>query len=201
MFALVVGLGWRTDDYMEAHNMAKLSMYCRQLNSKQSLAAARSILGRAFIASSLLLGACAGDTVVQIENTQAAQELARISRPPGTVYTGWRVFQDRCASCHGPDATGTDKAPDLLPRVQQMGPRRFVGLVLQRYDWNLAPTQTGKGRAQSDALISDVLQGKEPAMEMPAWQGNPSVNAHIADLYAYLSARAEGTQGKGRPLP
>jgi hypothetical protein len=25
------------------------------------------------------------------------------------------------------------------------------------------------------------------------------VSAHIVDLYAYLSARAEGTQGPGRP--
>jgi hypothetical protein len=34
---------------------------------------------------------------------------------------------------------------------------------------------------------------------MPAWDGNPMVSAHIVDLYAYLSARAEGTQGPGRP--
>jgi hypothetical protein len=25
------------------------------------------------------------------------------------------------------------------------------------------------------------------------------VNAHIVDLYAYVSARAQGTQGPGRP--
>ncbi len=181
--------------------MAKLSILSTQPNASRRVASGSALLCGALCASALLLCACAGDTVVQIENTQAAQELARISRPPGSVYTGWRVFQDRCASCHGPDATGTEKAPDLLPRVQQMGPRRFVGLVLQRYDWNLAPTQTGKGRAPSDAMISDVLQRRESAMEMPAWQGNPSVSAHIADLYAYLSARAEGAQGKGRPLP
>jgi mono/diheme cytochrome c family protein len=113
------------------------------------------------------------------------------------VYTGWRVFQDRCASCHGPDASGSAKAPDLLPRVQQMGPRRFVGLVLQRYDWNLPPGSS-KG---SDALVDEVLQRQEPAITMPAWEGNPTVSAHIADLYAYLSARADGTQGRGRPLP
>jgi hypothetical protein len=29
--------------------------------------------------------------------------------------------------------------------------------------------------------------------------GVPPVNAHIVDLYAYLSARARGTQGPGRP--
>ena len=44
-------------------------------------------------------------------------------------------------------------------------------------------------------------QRKEAPIAMPAWEGNPAVSAHIADLYAYLSARAEGLQGKGRPLP
>ncbi|MDD3936131.1 hypothetical protein [Rhodoferax sp.] len=29
----------------------------------------------------------------------------------------------------------------------------------------------------------------------------PRVNAHIMDLYAYLWARAEGTQGPQRPAP
>ena len=153
------------------------------------------------LAVTLLLGACAADTALEIENTQAAQELARQAKPPGSVYTGWRMFQDRCAACHGPDATGTGVAPDLLPRVHQMGPRRFVGLVLQRYDWNLPPGQSGKGREPADALVDDVMQRKEQAFTMPAWEGNPAVSAHIADLYAYLTARAEGTLGKGRPSP
>lgn len=36
---------------------------------------------------------------------------------------------------------------------------------------------------------------------MPAWDGKPIVTTHIVDLHAYLSARAQGTQGPGRPLP
>ena len=63
-------------------------------------------------ASGLLLVGCAG---VEVQNRQAAQELAQRSKPPGSVYTGWRVFQDRCAGCHGPEATGTaGGGPDLL---------------------------------------------------------------------------------------
>jgi hypothetical protein len=38
-------------------------------------------------------------------------------------------------------------------------------------------------------------------LTMPAWQGEPRVTAHIVDLYAYLSARAQGTQGPDRPAP
>lgn len=138
----------------------------------------------------LTLTGCA----VQVQNTQPAQELARAANAPaGSVYIGWRVFQDRCARCHGSDATGTAQAPDLLPRVQDMGARRFVDLVLKRYDWNLVN--------ESRPPVEDVLARRAGALTMPAWQGEPMVTAHIADLYAYLSARAEGTQGAGRPAP
>ena len=143
-----------------------------------------------WLASALLLGGCA----VEIQNRQPAQELAAQARPPGSVYTGWRVYQDRCASCHGPDATG-DRGPDLLARVRTMGSRQFVGLVLTRYDWALPP---GQPRA---AWTDEVAQRRAGALQMPAWQGEPAVSAHIVDLYAYLSARAQGVQGPGRPAP
>lgn len=181
--------------------MARLSMSSTKRVSNWRSALGRGLLCGGVLASALMLCACAGDVAVEIENTQAAKEVARLSRPPGSVYTGWRVFQDRCATCHGPDANGAEKGPDLLPLVQQMGPRRFLGLVLKRYDWNLPPSQAGKGREATDTLIEDVMRRKEPALTMPAWEGNPTVSAHIVDLYAYLSARAEGVQGRARPLP
>jgi mono/diheme cytochrome c family protein len=145
--------------------------------------------------ASLLLAACA----VELQNTRSAQEFAPPEQPPGSVYTGWRVFQDRCARCHGPDATGTPSAPDLLPRVREMGERRFIGLVLYRYDWTLPPAQARSEGAAREALIERTMQRREGALTMPAWQGEPVVTAHIADLYAYLSARAQGTQGPERP--
>jgi cytochrome c5 len=138
---------------------------------------------------------------LEVQNRQPAQALAEAARPPGSVYTGWRVFQDRCAGCHGPVATGTAAAPDLLPRVREMGPQRFVGLVLRRYDWNLPKGQAGSESAAREALVESVLQRREGALTMPAWQSEPQVNAHIADLYAWLSARAQGAQGPGRPAP
>lgn len=151
----------------------------------------------AFAASVFLLGGCA----LEVENTQAAAELAQRAQPPGSVYTGWRVFQDRCAGCHGAPATGTVAAPDLLPVVRTMGPRRFVGLVLMRYDWSLPAAPASADQAGREALIEGVVRRSEGALTMPAWQGEPRVNAHIMDLYAYLSARAGGSQGPGRPAP
>jgi mono/diheme cytochrome c family protein len=153
----------------------------------------------AAFASALWLAGCSG---VELQNKQAAEELARLSKPPGSVYTGWRVFQDKCAGCHGPAATGVaGVAPDLLPLVRQMSSRRFVSLVLTRYDWGFPTAQAGADKAAHDTLVDEVVQGKKGTITMPAWQGEPRVNAQIADLYAYLSARAEGGIGTGRPVP
>jgi len=174
------------------------SAKCSIVSLKQALehAAARhrALLFAGTLASALLLPGCA----LEVQNVQVAQEFEQLSRPPGSVYTGWRVFQDKCAVCHGPAATGTAGAPDLLPRVRAMGPRRFVGLVLQRYDWNL-PAAQASGQAAGERLIDDIVQRKAGLLTMPEWQGEPRVNAHIMDLHAYLSARAEGVQGPDRP--
>ena len=34
---------------------------------------------------------------------------------------------------------------------------------------------------------------------MKGFAGNPNVEPHIGDIYAYLQARAEGRLGRGRP--
>lgn len=150
------------------------------------------------LAVALLLAGCA---TVQVQNRQPAQELAQAARPPGSIYTGWRVFQERCAGCHGAAAAGTAQAPDLLERVRTMGSRQFVSRVLNRYDWGLSPSQAGSEGAAREALVDEIVQRRQGALSMPAWREEPRVNAHIADLYAYLSARAEGRQGPGRPAP
>ncbi|WP_349741138.1 c-type cytochrome [Roseateles cavernae] len=148
------------------------------------------------LALPLLVAGCA----VELQNTEmVARERAQLAGPSGSVYTGWRIFQDKCAACHGSAATGGKGAPDLLQRVREIGPQRFVGLVLTRYDWNL-PALPPAGAAR-EAALEALLQRQQGALTMPAWQGEPSVNVHIADLYAYLSARAAGTQGPGRPAP
>ena len=70
----------------------------------------RLMYGCALVSAMCLTG-CA----VEVQNTQAAHELARRAEPTGSVYAGWRVFQDRCAGCQGVQATGSAGAPDLLP--------------------------------------------------------------------------------------
>lgn len=144
------------------------------------------------------LAACA----VEVENTRPARELqAERTRPPGAVYTGWRVYVDRCAGCHGLDATGTGNAPNLLQRVNTLGQRAFVSRVLWRYEWDLPSPPPAADGPQREAVANDILQRRAGILVMPAWQGEARVTAHIADLYAYLAARAEGTVGPGRPPP
>lgn len=182
----------------------RFSMLALTPSVKRMAARRRALLyGRAFI-STLLLAGCAN---VEVQNRLASQELARQSKPPGSVYIGWRVFQDRCASCHGSDATGMKGAPDLLPLVREMGSRQFVSLVLQRYDLNLqTPRVKNAGTSGRDSasathqtLIETVMQRQEQPLTMPAWGGEPRVSVHILDLYAYISARAQGKQDPGRP--
>lgn len=145
--------------------------------------------GAALIGVVSFMAGCA----IEWQNAQPAQELARQAAPPGSVTTGEAVFLERCAGCHGPHATGTARGPDLLPRVEDMGPRRFVNLVLRRYDWIVPPEEAGREGAAREALLDQMVLGQAGAVQMPAWQGTPRVQAHIIDLYAYLSARAAGT--------
>lgn len=177
--------------------MAKTWMRAAQGCGRLLVSARFSRLLGLGLSSALLLSGCA----VELQNRQAAQELAQRSLAPGSVYTGWRVFQDRCASCHGPAANGSAAGPDLLPRVREMGPREFVSLVLERYDWALPGARTGHGAAPDEALIDAIAQRRQGALDMPTWHGEPRVSAHIVDLFAYVSARAQGTQGPDRPAP
>lgn len=143
------------------------------------------------LAGTAALTACA----VNFRNAEPARQLAREAQPPGSVYLGWRIYEARCATCHGTDAVGPAKVPDLLDRVREMGTRRFVNLVLYRYDWSVI----GDDETTRQSLVEEILLRKEKAFEMPAWEDQPAVSAHVLDLYAYLSARADGVQGPGRP--
>lgn len=152
----------------------------------------------------VLAAAALAGCAMEWANTQPAQTLARehareqagANAPPGTVYAGWRVFQQRCAGCHGSAADGAGGAPNLLLRMQGLGPQRFVGVVLRRYEAELLPPGQGSAR---ETLVDEVLERQRGTLSMPAWQQEPVVNAHVMDLYAYLAARSEGKVGPGRP--
>jgi mono/diheme cytochrome c family protein len=150
----------------------------------------------AFVTTLLVVAASLGGCAIQWRNTEPAREVARAAEPPGSAYAGWRVYQQRCAGCHGGGADGSGGAPNLLLRLQGLGPQRFVDLVLRRYEADMLPPGQGSPR---EALVDEVVERRRGELSMPAWQGEPVVNAHVMDLYAYLSARSEGRIGTGRP--
>jgi len=152
------------------------------------------------LAALLLSAGC----TLQVKNLEPARQLAAAREGPGNAALGWQVFQERCAACHGPAATGGERAPSLLPLMADAGPRRFASLVLDRYDWGLPPGQGRDPGPVRDAVLDQVERGGAAPVTaadttMPAWAAVPRVSRHIADLYAYLAARAEGRVGPDGP--
>ena len=120
------------------------------------------------------------------------------------TYTGWQIFRENCARCHGADATGTDTAPDLLQRIGQLSPEEFRAKVLARYyitvPLNDAVSEGGAAMREvmEDAASDNDGQDYDHGL-MPRWQASPDVSGHLRALYAWLAARADGVLGPGVP--
>ena len=153
-----------------------------------------SIIGL-LLSALILLSGC----TLEFANTLPAREISSPLPPKGDLYAGWRVFQDKCSSCHGMAATGGDRAPNLLPKIKEMNLRQFAGIVLKRYDLGSGAARGSQNPSTLEKSIDKIMRRSEAPVEMPAWQSEPAVNAHIFDLYAYLSERAEGKLGVERP--
>lgn len=120
---------------------------------------------------------------------------------PGT-YTGWRLYHTTCYGCHGVGGVGTDLAPNLLERIKTLTPRGFATKVLTSYRIVLPDLDATDPGAARESMLEDVMRRKRSArgqVLMPAWNTDPVVSPHVLDLYAYLSARADGALGPGEP--
>ena len=120
------------------------------------------------------------------------------------TFTGWRLFHTACYGCHGVDAVGTDLAPNLVERVKTLTPRAFATKVLTSYRIALPASEasTEDRSAVREEMIEEVMRQERSArgqIIMPAWEADPKVQPHILDLFAYLSARADGKLKPGKP--
>ena len=120
------------------------------------------------------------------------------------TFTGWRLFHTTCYGCHGVDALGTDVAPNLLERVRALTPRAFATKVLTSYRIVLSEGEVNSDNrsAVREAMLAELMRrerGRRSQVSMPAWATDPKVNPHVLDLFAYLSARADGKLGPGMP--
>jgi mono/diheme cytochrome c family protein len=115
------------------------------------------------------------------------------------TYIGWRLFHTTCYGCHGVGGVGTDLAPNLVERVKTMTPRAFAAKVLTSYRL-VSPGEEGSElEATLEALMQRERGSARGLLLMPAWESHANVPPHVLDLYAYLSARADGMLGPGRP--
>ncbi|MEM7221377.1 MAG: c-type cytochrome [Pseudomonadota bacterium] len=87
------------------------------------------------------------------------------------TYNGYRRYHAGCNHCHGPDGIGSSFGPALITR-----PLDFA------------------------AFQSAVLEGRSSGNSvMKGYANDPNVAPYVRDLYAYLSARADGALARGRP--
>jgi hypothetical protein len=120
------------------------------------------------------------------------------------TYTGWRLFHTTCYGCHGVGGGGTDIAPNLVERVKGLTLRGFATKVLTSYRITV-PAVEGSAddrTATREAMLEEVMRQERSArgqVIMPAWESNTEVKPHVLDLFAYLTARADGKIGPGRP--
>jgi mono/diheme cytochrome c family protein len=91
------------------------------------------------------------------------------------TYTGWLRFAAFCQTCHGTGGVGSAIAPDLTQALKSLNRRQF------------------------ETIVSCGLKGNLCTGVMPAWGDNPNISPYIETLWVYLSARANGALGPGRP--
>ena len=107
------------------------------------------------------------------ESDGAAQAAAAEGLSARSVLNGYRRYNASCNHCHGPDGVGSSFGPGLIA----------------------APLDEA-------AFRDAVLHGRASGLSvMKGFAGDPNVAPHVADIYVYLRARAEGRVGRGRPRP
>jgi quinoprotein dehydrogenase-associated probable ABC transporter substrate-binding protein len=121
------------------------------------------------------------------ETLEDVQKLAGGPPPPGhpyvvqngkadsKTYSGWVRFAAFCQVCHGTGGVGSAIAPSLTQALKTLNQRQF------------------------ETIVSCGLKGNQGTGVMPAWGTNPNIEPYLEVLWAYLSARADGALGPGRP--
>ncbi|MBK8989924.1 MAG: cytochrome c [Chloroflexi bacterium] len=126
------------------------------------------LLSLFIFASLLLLAACGGG-----DNTVSAP--AAPSAPSGNVAAGEVLFQQSCASCHGPDAKG----------VAGLGKDMTTSTFIQGLNDEELLAFVKTGRPTSDSLNTT-------GVDMPPKGGNPALtDAQLLDIIAFIHSVQE----------
>jgi mono/diheme cytochrome c family protein len=125
------------------------------------------------------LGICVATTVAALAGLapvgaeQPADRQAQTAQPGArqAILNGYRRYNSACNHCHGPDGVGSTFAPSLIANPVTWA--RFEQIV-----------------EQGSASGASVMRG---------FADDPNVAPYIRDIWLYLTARAEGSVGRGRP--
>ncbi len=156
----------------------------------------------------LICAGCAAEVTAPATSPQATSPEESYVVVDGKVdqstYIGWQVFQENCGRCHGAGASGTDIAPNLTDRINFLSADQFRIRVLNRYFITVPLDEAvAEGSASMEQTLEEAVEEREskpvPAIDMPRWRDNPDVRDHLQELYAWLTARADGVLGPGVP--
>lgn len=109
--------------------------------------------------------------------TASAQQSprARAKRSPQTSVPGHQTFDATCASCHGLDGRGGERAPDIAtkPEITHLSDEELLKILRAGLPEKGMPPFGGLGSAQLAALVSYLrtLQGRDIAISTAS--GNP----------------------------
>jgi cytochrome c oxidase cbb3-type subunit III len=147
---------------MKKRGSAAGEMHSRERHSRQATIRASAQMVAAFL--SIVFG-------VSGAAPQLAKSAGQKSKSQAGLVAGRQLFATSCASCHGLDGRGGERAPNILvrPEVERM----------------------------RDADLSRVIREGTPSQKMPAF-GSSLDSAAIAEVIAYLRKLLQGT---ARPAP
>lgn len=120
----------------------------------------------------IALTALVTGALAQSEEPREKQRLSLdVALSERAILSGYRRYHGTCSHCHGPDGSGSTIAPSLIEELLPYP--EFEAIVRQG--------------SESGTFV------------MLGFADDPNVDPYIDDIYAYLSARADGTIGRGRP--
>jgi len=136
-------------------------------------------LSLAFFALACAQPGFAGDTKSEeMAASDAPMYVVQDGQVDKATFNGYRRFHGTCHACHGQDAMGGSFAPALTESLKTIDYESFVTVVME-------------GRQATDATGA--------VSAMPAFAEDPNITKHLDDIYRYVSARADGALGPGRP--
>ncbi len=115
------------------------------------------------------------------QHAQQSPNASAKRSPQASAAVGHQIFDATCASCHGLDGRGGERAPDiaLRPEIARLSDEDLLKIVRAGIPEKGMPPFAGLGSAKLAALVSYVrtLQGKD--IEISVAEGNTALGKEL----------------------